>query len=634
MIHKLQSLKVRMPLIIIGLFVLAIAVLVVVTQVMVTNTINKVTYTGFDNTVMGYASLLDTWFEDQLDIAKVYVKSDPVRNYLTMRTEETRDAALTRLRVFNDDNQYTINIGLADANGNIIVDSGIDRNRKSNNLEGEGNLVGRNLFTIHPDLRQKVQGNRDAAFGDNITRSLTTGGWVLTLISKVYDRYDIANNRVIGYLYYTLDWSHLIKERIEQLVIGETGALFCIDDTLTIKIHSKIENINSTAPQDFSKTFEDKKGIVNYVFNGEDRVAAYTTLTYRPWVLGVSMTKQEIEKDNVRVVRAIIIISLVSIIIIAILVSLFIKSITTPLGLITGLSKEIADGDLRTTKQKIFRKDELGELSNAFVAMRKKLVATINKVEDSANQISAAAKELAEQNTDLSRRTESQAASIEETSASMNEISNNIRQSSNDSVNGNKMIMDSKDSIENAGNIISETTKNIEEVHEASSKIKDITKIIEDIAFQTNILALNASVEAARAGEQGKGFAVVASEVRNLAQTTQTSVKSITDLIENVYNKIDKATETARESQTIFVEIQNKIDEASTMMQNISHSAVEQQSGIDQIKIAIEEMDTTTQRNAALVEEATASADVLFSQSKELMDAIHIFQLPENNSDR
>lgn len=619
MIHKLQSLKVRMPLIIIGLFVLAIAVLVVVTQVMVTNTINKVTYSGFDNTVMGYASLMDTWFEDQLDIAKVYVKSDPVRNYLTMRTEETRDAALTRLRVFNGDNQYTINMGITDINGNVLIDA------------SNASLIGQNVFSIHPDLRQKVQGNRDAAFGDNITRSLTTGGWSLVLISKVHDR---VNNRVIGYLYYMLDWSYLIKERVEQLVIGETGALFCADETLTIKIHSKIESINSTLPQDFSKTFEDKKGIINYVFNGEDRVAAYTTLTYRPWVLGISMTKQEIEKDNVRVVRAIIIISLVSIIIMAILVSLFIKSITTPLGLITGLSKEIADGDLRTTKQKIHRKDELGELSNAFVAMRKKLVTTIHKVEDSANQISAAAKELAEQNTDLSRRTESQAASIEETSASMNEISNNIRQSSNDSVNGNKMIMDSKDSIENAGNIISETTKNIEEVHEASSKIKDITKIIEDIAFQTNILALNASVEAARAGEQGKGFAVVASEVRNLAQTTQTSVKSITDLIENVYNKIDKATETARESQTIFVEIQNKIDEASTMMQNISHSAVEQQSGIDQIKIAIEEMDTTTQRNAALVEEATASADVLFSQSKELMDAIHIFQLPENNSDR
>lgn len=619
MLHQLQSLKVRMPLIIIALFAVSIIILVVVSEVMVSNAITKTTYTGFDNTVMGYASLMDTWFEDQLDISQVYVKSDPVRNYLAMRTEETRDAALARLRIFNEDNQYSINMGITDINGNVLIDSSNDA------------LVGQNIFSIHTDLREKIQGTREATFGGNISRSLTTGGWSLVLVSKV-----MAGNRVIGYLYYMLDWTNLIKDRIEQLVIGETGALFCIDNTLTVKIHSKIENINSSLPPDFSRAFESGKetGIIDYVFNGEDRIAAYTTLKSMPWVLGISMTNEEIGRDNARVIRAIIIIAIVSIIVISIIVSLFIKSITTPLGLLTGLSKEIADGDLRTTKQKIHRKDELGELSNAFVAMRKKVVDTIYKVEESANHISTAAKELAEQNTDLSRRTESQAASIEETSASMNEISNNIRQSSNDSINGNKMILDSKEAIENAGNIISDTTKNIEEVHEASTKIKDITKIIEDIAFQTNILALNASVEAARAGEQGKGFAVVASEVRNLAQTTQTSVKSITDLIENVYNKIDKATETARESQTIFVEIQNKIDEASTMMQNISHSAVEQQSGIDQIKIAIEEMDTTTQRNAALVEEATASADVLFSQSKELMNAIHIFKLPESNGDK
>lgn len=623
MLHRLQSLKVRMPLIIISLFTVSIVILVIVTGVMVSNTINKITYSGFNNTIMGYASLMDIWFESQLDLSETYVKSDPIINYLTMRTEETRASALTRLRTFNNDNDYTINMGLTDINGNIIVDSGIDVN-KINRLQNDDNVVGRNIFTLHPSLREKIRGDRDAYFSDDITHSLTTGEWALAAISKV-----TSGGRVIGYLYFMLDWSTLIKERIEELVIGETGALFCIDDTLTVKIHSKMENINTSMPPDFTQTFENKSGIIDYIFNGEDRIAAYTTLSYRPWVIGISMTNEEIERDNIRVTRAIIIIAIVSIIIISIIITLFIKSITTPLGLLTGLSKEIAEGDLRTTKQKIFRKDELGELSNAFVAMRKKVVDTIHKVEESANQISFAAKELAEQNTDLSRRTESQAASIEETSASMNEISNNIRQSSNDSVNGNKMILDSKDAIENAGNIISETTKNIEEVHEASSKIKDITKIIEDIAFQTNILALNASVEAARAGEQGKGFAVVASEVRNLAQTTQTSVKNITDLIENVYNKIDKATETARESQTIFVEIQNKIDEASTMMQNISHSAVEQQSGIDQIKIAIEEMDTTTQRNAALVEEATASADVLFSQSKELMNAIHIFRLPE-----
>nr|WP_239679652.1 methyl-accepting chemotaxis protein [Brachyspira hyodysenteriae] len=264
--------------------------------------------------------------------------------------------------------------------------------------------------------------------------------------------------------------------------------------------------------------------------------------------------------------------------------------------------------------------------------MRNKLVNTIKEVEFSANNISTVAKGLSEQNNNLSNRTESQAASIEETSASMNEITSTIRDSADNSINGNKMILDAKSSIENAGNIILETTSNIEEVNEASGKIKDITKIIEDIAFQTNILALNASVEAARAGEQGKGFSVVASEVRNLAQTTQTSVKSISELIENVYDKIDKATGTARESQKIFVDVQKKINKASKIMEDISQNAIEQQNGVDQVKIAISQMDSATQQNASLVEDAASSAKTLFNQSEKLMETVHLFKLPVNNA--
>ena len=486
-------------------------------------------------------------------------------------------------------------------------------------------LVNQNVFNIHPDLKNKINSNSKGVFGENITHSLTTGGWSLILLEKVTDN----NNQLLGYLYVMLDWSTLNKNHIEPLVIGKTGSMYAVDKNLIIKIHSKTENINKPAPEQFKDAFNLGKGILTYVFNNENRVSSVITLKSQPWVLGVSVTEAEIYEANRTLMLMMIITSIIAIVIISVFISMFIMSITKPLHLLVGVAKEIADGDLRTTKQKIKRKDELGELSDAFVAMRKKLVDTIMTVEESANNITMAAKELSEQNTDLAHRTESQAASIEETSASMTEISSTIRDSAEHSINGSKMILDSKSSVENAGNIISETTSNIEEVHDASSKIKDITKIIEDIAFQTNILALNASVEAARAGEQGKGFAVVAAEVRNLAQTTQTSVKSITDLIENVYDKIDKATGTARESQEIFIEIQNKIDDASKIMQGISNSAVEQQNGIDQVKIAIAEMDSTTQKNAALVEEATASAELLFAQSKELMDAIHLFKLPD-----
>ena len=613
--RKFQSLRVKMPLFIISMVTFFIIVLILIAEIKASDSIKNATYTGYNNTVMGYASLIDTWFKDQLTIAGIYSTSEELIRYVAERTEDTRVIALNNLKKFRSLNEYAINIGLSDANGIVLVDS--DNN----------DLVGQNMFNIHPDLKNKITSNNKGVFGDNITHSLTTGGWSLILLEKVNN--SVGN--VIGYLYVILNWSTLNKNHIEPLVIGKTGNMFAIDKNIIIKIHSNLKNINNNAPKEYAEAFKQKSGILSYEFEGSKRVASYTTLETMPWVLGVSATESEIYEANVALMRMMVIISLIAIIVISVFISAFIRSITKPLNILVGLAKEIADGDLRTTKQKIKRKDELGELSNAFVAMRIKLVETIRVVEESANNITMAAKELSEQNTDLAHRTESQAASIEETSASMTQISATIKDSADNSINGSKMILASKTSVENAGDIISETTSNIEEVHEASSKIKDITKIIEDIAFQTNILALNASVEAARAGEQGKGFAVVASEVRNLAQTTQTSVKSITDLIENVYEKIDKATGTARESQEIFIEIQNKIEDASRIMEGISNSAVEQQNGIDQIKIAVNEMDATTQKNAALVEEATASAELLFAQSEELMAAIHVFQLPDGS---
>ena len=313
---------------------------------------------------------------------------------------------------------------------------------------------------------------------------------------------------------------------------------------------------------------------------------------------------------------------------IAVFINIFIRSITKPLSIVVNEAQRIERGDLSTSKRKIKpRKYEIGLLADSFNNMRSKLVETIKEVNHASVCIMNASEKLAAGNVELSKRTESQAASLQETAAYMEQMASTIKSSTEYSLTGNDMMISSKSSIDEAGDIIIQTTSNIEEVYEASTKIRNITKIIEDISFQTNILALNASVEAARAGDQGRGFAVVASEVRNLAQTTQSSVKDITDLVDNAYDKINKATETARISQEIFNDLQGKIENTAKIMQDISSTAVEQHEGVEQVNRAVTDMDSVTQQNAALVEQASASSTSLLNQAVELVDAMSFFKV-------
>ena len=299
------------------------------------------------------------------------------------------------------------------------------------------------------------------------------------------------------------------------------------------------------------------------------------------------------------------------------------------LKLCVSLASEISHGNLtvKIDSSKYRGNSEFDSLLRSFDNMVSHLREIITRVLESSREISEAATEIAQGSTDLSSRTETQASHLEETASSMEQIASTIKSSADNSLRGNQMMQDSEKSVQEAGEIIEATTNNIELVFEASNKITDITKIIENIAFQTNILALNAAVEAARAGEQGKGFAVVASEVRNLAQTSQSSVKDITSLIADSNDKIRIATETARKSKEIFMDIEQKIEDTSKIMQDISAMAVEQQAGVDQVNMAVSQMDQSTQQNATLVEQATASSEALMGQAKELVDLMHFFKV-------
>ena len=189
------------------------------------------------------------------------------------------------------------------------------------------------------------------------------------------------------------------------------------------------------------------------------------------------------------------------------------------------------------------------------------------------------------------------------------------------------MMKEAKESVDRAGNIISETVNNTEEAFEYSEKISGLVKFIEDIAFQTNLLALNASVEAARAGEHGKGFAVVTSEVRNLAQTTQSSVHDITSFISGSNERVKKATESANFSRELFADIENKISETTKLISDMHDITKEQMIGIGNINKAMTDIDLRNQENDSLVGSMGESSKELESQMEELFKAMSFFQI-------
>ena len=604
---KVSSLSFKVPFIISIIIFITIFILGTFSVLSSTRAVKRATLNGFKSTVSGYASMIDMVLHEQLLAIDTYAKSSTVFNVLYTNDANAKQQSINRLKDFSAVNIYALNMGLADANGKIILDS------DNPSLEGTS-IADTELFT-----RLKAN-NYNATYADTTTKDTLD----ILLCKGLFN----SQGNLMGIIYINIDLGKVNSDFISN--INFDGDITIANDKGIIMLSSNKDRIGTSLPYVYDITKTTSEGVIeSYVFgnNKNKRSAAYKNISIMPWSVIFSNYNSQIYKDIRGIIFRTSTIGPFFIILVCFVVALYIKTITKPLISLVLFAKEISQGNLIYEHKNINRDDELGILANSFFNMRDVLLDIIMKVRVSADEITSSARELSKDSEDLSRRTDSQASSLQETASSMEEMSSTIISSANKSVDGNKMMINSKASIEHAGSIILDTVQNIEEVNEASTKIKNITKIIEDIAFQTNILALNAAVEAARAGDQGKGFAVVASEVRNLAQTTQSSVKDITDLVDNAYDKIIKATESARESQEIFKDIQDKIDVTSKLMDDISKTALEQQSGVQQVNKAITDMDAVTQQNAALVEHTSASSASLLNQAEELVNAMSFFKI-------
>jgi len=302
------------------------------------------------------------------------------------------------------------------------------------------------------------------------------------------------------------------------------------------------------------------------------------------------------------------------------------KIVSKPLQNAVDFAQSIAAGDL-TNKIEAESTCETGQLIRALSDMNTSLLNVVTEVRAGTEQINDAATEIASGNLDLSSRTEEQASSLEETASSMEEITATVKHNSENARQANVLSQSATAIAEKGGSVVSEVVSTMTSINESSKKIVDIISVIDGIAFQTNILALNAAVEAARAGEQGRGFAVVASEVRSLAQRSAGAAKEIKELINDSVEKVSQGTRLVDSAGSTIQEVVESVKRVSDIISEITAAGQEQTSGIEQINQAIIQMDSVTQQNSALVEEAAAAAATLQEQSANLVQVVSVFKL-------
>jgi methyl-accepting chemotaxis protein len=302
------------------------------------------------------------------------------------------------------------------------------------------------------------------------------------------------------------------------------------------------------------------------------------------------------------------------------------RTVTTPLNDAVDMLDRVARGDLTVTIAPQ-GSNEIGRLFTAIHGMQKGLKQTVAQVRAGADAITGGAQEIASGNMDLSSRTETQASALEQTAASMEELTSTVRQNADNALLANQLADTASANALQGGEVMGQVVDTMNAISASSRKIVDIISVIDGIAFQTNILALNAAVEAARAGEQGRGFAVVASEVRNLAQRSAAAAKEIKLLIDDSVDNVSSGSRQVEQAGATMGEVVASVRRVTDIVREIAAASREQSDGIAQINQAIVQMDSGTQQNAALVEEAAAAALALQFQAHALAETVSIFKL-------
>lgn len=289
---------------------------------------------------------------------------------------------------------------------------------------------------------------------------------------------------------------------------------------------------------------------------------------------------------------------------------------------------ELARGNLVCEINESFE-EEYEALRRDFNSAIEMLSGLVREVKYSTQGINKGALDIARGYDELSQRTESQAATLEEAAAALEEMTASVSSAAQGARDVEKTVGATRTRAEESGQVVLDAVDAMKAIQESANRISQIISVIDDIAFQTNLLALNAGVEAARAGDAGRGFAVVASEVRGLAQRSAEAATEIKSLIEDSTKQVESGVVLVDKTGEAIHNIVGQVADVSGMMAGIAEGASEQSIGINELNAGVSELDQATQRNAAMVEEATTAGRILQADVEKLAELVSRFEVAE-----